>query len=35
MKRQIGISIYPDHSSNDEDKAYLEWRNAMDLVEFL
>ena len=24
MKRQLGISIYPDHSSNDEDKAYLE-----------
>jgi hypothetical protein len=24
MKRQLGVSVYPDHSNSEEDKAYLE-----------
>lgn len=35
MKRALGVSVYPDHSDTNQDKAYLKKPANVGLLEFL
>ncbi len=35
MERRLGISVYPEHSNMEDDKAYIKWLQNTDLKEYL